>query len=216
MATYYDYEEEDLGDMEENLTEEELLEDGDPEVEDDPPLEDESEEAGQLQPTTSASPSRTPPRPTSSPSTPPRKGRNGPRASTPPPSPTPPSPSDAGDHGSQAGKSDSRASKKASSSSTSAQRKPRGNLPTAPSFDGNRAKYPKCFKKYANRVDSYVAIAEQIIEHSEIGLRLYAALEGEAADLLEDVPAKSFGHLSIALWNFGIFFALWKGWCHLP
>ncbi|CAK9000465.1 unnamed protein product [Durusdinium trenchii] len=54
MATYFDYEEEDLGDMEENLTEEELLEDGDPEVEDDPPLEDESEEAGQLQPTTQA------------------------------------------------------------------------------------------------------------------------------------------------------------------
>ena len=72
-------------------------------------------------------------------------------------------------------------------------KKPRGNLPPAPVFDGDRKKDPKCFRKYANKVDSYVAIAEKIIDDSEIGLRLHAALEGEAADFLEDVPAKSFG-----------------------
>ena len=72
-------------------------------------------------------------------------------------------------------------------------RRPRGNLPPAPSFDGNRRKDPRCFRKYANKVDSYVAIAEKIIDQEEIGLRLHAALEGEAADYLEDVPAKVFG-----------------------
>jgi hypothetical protein len=66
-------------------------------------------------------------------------------------------------------------------------------LPSAPTFDGDRKKDPKCFKKYANKVDSYVAIAEKIIDESEIGLRLHAALEGEAADFLEDVPVQAFG-----------------------
>ena len=42
-------------------------------------------------------------------------------------------------------------------------------------------------------MDSYVEIAKNIIDDSEIGLRLHAALEGEAADFLEDVPAKTFG-----------------------
>ena len=38
-----------------------------------------------------------------------------------------------------------------------------------------------------------MAIAEKIIDQSEIGLRLYAAIEGPAAEFLEDVPAKTFG-----------------------
>ncbi|OLP79373.1 Retrovirus-related Pol polyprotein from transposon TNT 1-94 [Symbiodinium microadriaticum] len=74
-----------------------------------------------------------------------------------------------------------------------AQRKPRGNLPPAPVFDGDRRKDAKCFRKYASKVDSYVEIAKNIIDDSEIGLRLHAALEGEAADFLEDIPAKTFG-----------------------
>ena len=79
------------------------------------------------------------------------------------------------------------------SSTSQSQKRPRGNLPTAPTFDGDRKRDPRCFKKYANKVDSYVAIAEKIIDQGEIGLRLHAALEGEAADFLEDVPAKVFG-----------------------
>ena len=73
------------------------------------------------------------------------------------------------------------------------QRKPRGNLPSAPAFSGDRRSDPKCFKKYATKVDSYVEIAKSIIDDSEIGLRLHAALEGDAADYLEDVPARTFG-----------------------
>ena len=42
-------------------------------------------------------------------------------------------------------------------------------------------------------MDSYVEIAKNIIDDSEIGLRLHAALEGEAADYLEDIPARTFG-----------------------
>ena len=74
-----------------------------------------------------------------------------------------------------------------------AQRRPRGNLPNAPVFDGDRRKDAKCFRKYARKVDSYVEIAKNIIDDAEIGLRLHAALEGEAADFLEDVPARIFG-----------------------
>ncbi|CAE7660365.1 FCPF, partial [Symbiodinium necroappetens] len=60
-----------------------------------------------------------------------------------------------------------------------AQRRPRGNLPPAPTFDGDRRKDPKCFRKYASKVDSYVEIAKNIIDDAEIGLRLHAALDGE-------------------------------------
>ena len=74
-----------------------------------------------------------------------------------------------------------------------AQRRPRGNLPTAPVFDGDKKKNPKCFRQYVLKVDSYVEIAKNIIDDSEIGLRLHAALEGDAADYLEDIPAKTFG-----------------------
>ena len=74
-----------------------------------------------------------------------------------------------------------------------AQRRPRGNLPNAPVFDGDRRKDAKCFRKYATKVDSYVEIAKNIIDDAEIGLRLHAALEGEAADFLEDMPARVFG-----------------------
>ena len=73
------------------------------------------------------------------------------------------------------------------------QRKPRGNLPPAPPFSGDRRADPKCFKKYAAKVDSYVEIAKNIIDDAEIGLRLHAALDGDAADYLEDVPARTFG-----------------------
>ena len=72
-------------------------------------------------------------------------------------------------------------------------KRPRGNLPQAPVFDGDRKKNPRCFRIWANKVDTYVAIAEKIIDPGEIGLRLYAAIEGPAADYLEDVPAKTFG-----------------------
>ena len=84
-------------------------------------------------------------------------------------------------------------SKVKSEKSSSSQRKPRGNLPQAPKFSGDRKADPACFKKYANTVDSYVAIAEKIINPGEIGLRLHAALEGEAESYLEDVPARAFG-----------------------
>ena len=43
------------------------------------------------------------------------------------------------------------------------------------------------------KVGSYVEIAKHIIDDAEIGLRLHAALDGDAADYLEDIPAKTFG-----------------------
>eukprot|EP00913_Durusdinium_trenchii_P002034 g1880.t1 len=73
------------------------------------------------------------------------------------------------------------------------QKRPRGNLPPAPKFDGDRKANPKCFKVWLGKVDSYVEIARKIIDDSEIGLRLHAALEGKAAEFLEDVPARTFG-----------------------
>ena len=60
-------------------------------------------------------------------------------------------------------------------------------------FDGDKKKNPKCFRQYVLKVDSYVEIAKNIIDDSEIGLRLHAALEGDAADYLEDIPARTFG-----------------------
>ena len=44
-----------------------------------------------------------------------------------------------------------------SSSTSPAQKRPRGNLPPAPTFDGDRKKDPRCFKKYANKVDSHAS-----------------------------------------------------------
>ena len=102
-------------------------------------------------------------------------GRNGPRSSA-----------SSASGGSQS-KDDSR------KEDTRALKRPRGNLPPAPVFDGDRKKDPKCLKKYINKVDSYVELARKIIDDSEIGLRLHAALDGEAMDYLEDVPAKTFG-----------------------
>ena len=99
---------------------------------------------------------------------------------------------DEGSLGSQSSKkhkSDESGDKK----SVASQRKPRGNLPPAPKFSGDRKADPSCFKKYANKVGSYVAIAEKIIDSNEVGLRLHAALEGDAEAYLEDVPAKAFG-----------------------
>ncbi|CAE7230751.1 RE1, partial [Symbiodinium sp. CCMP2456] len=109
-----------------------------------------------------------------------RPGRSGPRSSgsTSSSRPTP---------------SPLKASPGASSEATKAQRRPRGNLPAAPVFDGDKKKDPKCFRKFVLKVDSYVEIAKNIIDESEIGLRLHAALEGDAADYLEDIPAKTFG-----------------------
>ena len=72
-------------------------------------------------------------------------------------------------------------------------KRPRGNLPQAPIFTGDKRTDPKCFKKYVNKVDSYVELARKIIDDGEIGLRLHAALDGDAADYLEDVPANTFG-----------------------
>ena len=51
----------------------------------------------------------------------------------------------------------------------------------------------KCFKHWLAKEDSYIEIAKKIIDESEIGLRLHAALEGEALEYLEDMPARTFG-----------------------
>ena len=167
----------DLEDLEDFLgeeVEEEYL-DGD-QGEEDPP-------EGELQ---APGPSVTPTPTSPLPATPQRQGRNGPRTS-------PSAPSAGSNSGGSVQRGDRAKSEMKSEKSSSSQRRPRGNLPAAPTFDGDRRKDPKCFKKYANRVDSYVAIAEKIIDDGEIGLRLHAALEGEAADFLEDVPARVFG-----------------------
>ena len=71
--------------------------------------------------------------------------------------------------------------------------RPRGNLPPAPPFDGDRKKNPKVFKQWLQKVDSYVEISKKIIDESEIGLRLHSALEGQAAEYLENIPARTFG-----------------------
>ena len=135
---------------------------------------------------TSSSPPPASPTPPAS-----RLGRNGPRSAT---------PSLAG--GSQAGddhrdpgspsKTTSKSIFKDSGESRS-QKRPRGNLPPAPVFNGDRKTNPKCFKIWIGKVDSYVEIARKIIDEDKIGLRLHAALEGKAAEYLEDVPAKTFG-----------------------
>ena len=89
---------------------------------------------------------------------------------------------------------DSRDSKgRSSTTEKSSHRRPRGNLPNAPSFDGDKKKDPKCFRRWLSKVDSYIAIAEKIIGEDEIGLRLHAALTGDAQDYVEDIPAKVFG-----------------------
>lgn len=145
-----------------------------------------------------------------------RSGKNGPRQftpSSPVPSPTSPmsgrrspalkassqSPealkasSQSPDAGSDRG---SKASKKSTSSATpgdGGRHRPRGNLPQPPSFDGNTKKDPKCFKHWLQKVDSFIEIAKHIIGDDEIGLRLHAALEGDAAEYLEGIPAKTFG-----------------------
>ena len=167
----------DLEDLEDFLGEEvdEEYLDGD-QGEEDPPQ-------GELQ---AHGPSVTPTPTSPLPVTPQRQGRNGPRTS-------PSAPSAGSNSGGSVQRGDRAKSEMKSEKSSSSQRRPRGNLPAAPTFDGDRRKDPKCFKKYANRVDSYVAIAEKIIDDGEIGLRLHAALEGEAADFLEDVPARVFG-----------------------
>ena len=124
-----------------------------------------------------------------------RGGRNGPRSAS--------SVDGAADGPSTPLKSPSRSptkSKKgeeptASTSSSASHKRPRGNLPNAPPFDGDRRKDPKCFRRWLAKVDSYIAIAEKIIGQDEIGLRLHAALTGEAADFLEDIPAKVFGEI---------------------
>ncbi|CAE7744915.1 RE1 [Symbiodinium sp. KB8] len=115
------------------------------------------------------------------PRTPGRPGKTGPRSS--------------GSHSSssRAAPSPLKSSPAVSSEANKAQRRPRGNLPTAPVFDGDKKKDPKCFRKYVLKVDSYVEIAKNIIDENEIGLRLHAALDGDAADYLEDIPAKTFG-----------------------
>ncbi len=70
--------------------------------------------------------------------------------------------------------------------------KPRGNLPKVPEFDGDKKKDPLCFQKWMRRADTYVSIAKKIINEEEIGLRLYEALQGEAFDHFDGVPAETF------------------------
>ena len=112
-----------------------------------------------------------------------RLGRNGPRQS----------PSAPRASGSGAGSSPSSTRSKAAHEDGGPRHRPRGNLPQAPAFDGDRKKDVKCFKHWVQKVDSYIEIAKKIIDDSEIGLRLHAALEGDAAEYLEDVPARTFG-----------------------
>ena len=95
--------------------------------------------------------------------TPVRQGRSGPRSS-------------GSNSSSQAAPTPPKASPTTSSEANRAQRRPRGNLPAAPVFDGDKKKDPKCFRKFVLKVDSYVEIAKNIIDESEIGLRLHAAL----------------------------------------
>ena len=79
-----------------------------------------------------------------------RRGKNGPREGAErraTPSPTTPN-----SHGSRA--SHSKSSDRDDMSGT--RHRPRGNLPQAPSFDGDKKKDPKCFKHWVQRVDSYV------------------------------------------------------------
>ena len=123
-----------------------------------------------------------------------RIGRNGPRqpaADTLSYSPSPPrkSPSASGSD-----KGSNRSSRKTSSNMVeSGRHRPRGNLPPPPPFDGNVKKDVKCFKHWLQKVDSFIEIAKHIIGDEEIGLRLHAALEGDAAEYLEGIPAKTFG-----------------------
>lgn len=135
-----------------------------------------------------------------------RLGRNGPRteeALAPPPGDAgrrnPTSPASEGrkspaSHHSVAEKSPASPSSRTSASEDATGRhRPRGNLPQAPSFDGNIKKNPKAFKQWLQKIDSYIEIAKHIIGPEEIGLRLHAALEGDAAAYLEGIPAKTFG-----------------------
>ena len=135
-----------------------------------------------------------------------RLGRNGPRteeALAPPPGDAgrrnPTSPASDGrkspaSHHSVAEKSPASPSSRTSASEDAAGRhRPRGNLPQAPSFDGSIKKNPKAFKQWLQKIDSYIEIAKHIIGPEEIGLRLHAALEGDAAAYLEGIPAKTFG-----------------------
>ena len=57
------------------------------------------------------------------------------------------------------------------SPTSQAQKKPRGNLLTASTCDGDRKKACSCSKKHEHKVDSYVAIAKRIIDSGEIGLK---------------------------------------------
>ena len=119
-----------------------------------------------------------------------RPGRNGPR--------TPARGDGVEDRGKDRDGGPSTPSSQRSKASTSqpdgnTRHRPRGNLPPAPVFDGDRKKDPKCFNHWVQKVDSYIEIAKKIIDESEIGLRLHAALEGEASDYLEDIPARTFG-----------------------
>ena len=166
MDTRSEYEEEELlEDFEEEFQEEQEAE----VLEEDPEPRPETEEAAAEEPEGPSFPWRR-----SEPAPKQAQGKHGPRTG---PRPT----------------SASAAKTGASAAWDNSQKRPRGNLPQAPSFNGDRKADPRCFRKWANKVDSYVAIAEKIIDSGEIGLRLHAALEGEAADYLEDIPAKTFG-----------------------
>ena len=130
---------------------------------------------------------------------PPRSGKNGPRSSNSSDSGRPSSrktPSGGNGPSASPNRSDKGSNgkdKKDGKESTDSNRKrPRGNLPPAPTFSGDVKADPKCFKKYVGKVDSYVELARMIIDDKEIGLRLFSALDGSAADFLEDVPAKTF------------------------
>ena len=124
----------------------------------------------------------------------PRHGERSPLASPSPASPVPSVGGASGGGRSAAASPQSLGSKSDKGASGSDGRiRPRGNLPPPPSFDGNIKKDPKVFKHWLQKVDSFIEIAKHIIGDEEIGLRLHAALEGDAAEYLEGIPARTFG-----------------------
>eukprot|EP00913_Durusdinium_trenchii_P016249 g15271.t1 len=128
-----------------------------------------------------------------------RLGRNGPRSDDHGPADGEPgekTPSQSGSQHAGSGR-DSPKSAKSTRSKTSVdeagRHRPRGNLPPPPAFSGEVKKNPKAFRHWLQKVDSFVEIAKHIIGDEEIGLRLHSALEADAAEYLEDIPAKTFG-----------------------
>ena len=72
------------------------------------------------------------------------------------------------------------------------ERRPRGNIPKIPDFDGDKSKDRYCYRKYVRRVENFVAIASKIISLEEISVRLYNELTGKAFDYMEGTTPDQF------------------------